>query len=71
MRPCLAQDTAPVTIVAIEVLGGEDVVPKMGTCLERLIAAKHGAPLVGIGNKELDDMVTRRIGDVIERHHDA
>jgi hypothetical protein len=64
MRP-RAQDAAPLAIVAMEVFGGEDV------CLERFIAAKNGTPLVGIGNEELDDMMTRRIGDVIERQHDV
>jgi hypothetical protein len=41
--------------------------PGMATRLELFRAAKT----VGIGNGELDHMVARRIGDVIERQHDA
>jgi hypothetical protein len=67
----LARGGALVAIVATEVLGREDLVPGMATRLELFRAAKSGTPPVGIGNGELDHMVVRRIGYVIERQHDA
>ena len=47
------------------------MVSEMATGLELFMAAKNEAPPVGMGNEELGEMPTRRVGSVIERQHDA
>jgi hypothetical protein len=69
-RTRLTRGGAPAVVTAMEVLGGEDTLPGMATRLELFRAAEGGTPPVGSG---MDSLTTwwRRIGDVIERQHDA